>query len=45
MLIKRALTALVLAPIAIAGILLLNETWFSAALGLILIIASWEYCN
>ena len=45
MLIKRALTALVLAPIAIAGILLLNETWFSAALGLILIIASWEYCR
>ncbi|MDB0022014.1 phosphatidate cytidylyltransferase [Candidatus Pseudothioglobus singularis] len=45
MLIKRALTALVLAPIAIAGILLLNETWFSSALGLILIIASWEYCR
>mgnify|MGYP003690251837 CR=1 FL=1 len=45
MLIKRLLTALILAPIAVAGILLLNETWFSVALGLTLIIASWEYCR
>ena len=45
MLIKRTLTALILAPIAIAGILLLNKTWFSVVLGLILIIASWEYCR
>ena len=45
MLIKRALTALILAPIAIAGILLLNESWFSIVLGLMLIVASWEYCQ
>jgi len=45
MLIKRTLTALILAPIAIAGILLLNESWFSIVLGLMLIVASWEYCQ
>ena len=45
MLIKRVLTALVLAPITIAGILLLNESWFSIILGLMLIVASWEYCQ
>ncbi len=45
MLIKRALTALVLAPVVIAGILLLNESWFSIAVGLVLIVASREYCK
>ncbi|MDP6163099.1 MAG: phosphatidate cytidylyltransferase [Candidatus Thioglobus sp.] len=45
MLIKRALTALVLAPVVIAGILLLNESWFSIAVGLVLIFASREYCK
>ena len=45
MLIKRVLTALVLAPAVIAGILFLNASWFFAALCLTLVIASWEYCK
>jgi phosphatidate cytidylyltransferase len=45
MIIKRALTALILAPLVIASILLLSDPWFSIAIGLVLIIASWEFCK
>ena len=45
MLLKRALTASVVAPIAVFGILTLTQTGFELALALILIISSWEYCN
>ena len=45
MLLKRILTAFIVAPIAVFGILLLTQTSFAFAVALILIISSWEYCN
>ncbi len=45
MLLKRILTASVLAPIIVFSILVLTQTGFALALALILIISSWEYCN
>jgi len=45
MLLKRILTASIIAPILVFGILVLNQTTFALALALILIISSWEYCN
>jgi phosphatidate cytidylyltransferase len=45
MLLKRVLTASVVAPIAVFGILTLTQTGFELALALILIVSSWEYCN
>jgi len=45
MLLKRILTASVIAPIIIFGILVLTQTGFALALALILSISSWEYCN
>ena len=45
MLLKRVLTASIIAPIAVFGILVLTQTSFALVVGLILIISSWEYCN
>ncbi len=45
MLYKRILTAVIVAPIVVLGILLLSPTNFALSLALILIISSWEYCN
>ena len=45
MLLKRILTASIVAPIAVFGILVLTQTSFALAVALILIISSWEYCN
>jgi len=45
MLLKRILTASVIAPIVVFGILVLTQTGFALALALILIISSWEYCD
>ena len=45
MLLKRILTASIVAPIAVFGILVLTQTSFAVAVALILIISSWEYCN
>ena len=45
MLLKRILTASIVAPITVFGILVLTQTSFAVAVALILIISSWEYCN
>jgi len=45
MLLKRIITASVIAPIVVFGVLLLTQTEFAVALTLILIISSWEYCD
>ena len=45
MLLKRILTASIVAPITVFGILVLTQTSFALAVALILIISSWEYCN
>jgi phosphatidate cytidylyltransferase len=45
MLLKRILTASIVAPIAVFSILVLTQTTFALAIALILIICSWEYCN
>jgi phosphatidate cytidylyltransferase len=45
MLLKRILTAFIVAPIAVFSILVLTQTTFALAIALILIICSWEYCN
>ena len=45
MLLKRIITASVIAPIVVFGILILTQTGFAVALTLILIISSWEYCD
>ncbi|WP_416652114.1 phosphatidate cytidylyltransferase [Candidatus Pseudothioglobus sp. Uisw_086] len=45
MLHKRILTASIVAPIVILGVLILNSIEFALALALILIIGSWEYCR
>jgi len=45
MLLKRILTASIISPIVVFGILTLTQTGFALALALVLIISSWEYCN
>ena len=45
MLLKRILTASIIAPIVVFSVLLLTQTGFAFVLALILIISSWEYCN
>ena len=40
---ERALTAVVLAPAAIAGVLMLPPVWFASALGLLFLIGVWEW--
>jgi phosphatidate cytidylyltransferase len=45
MLLKRILTASVVVPIVVFGVLALTQTGFELTLALILIISSWEYCN
>jgi len=45
MLLKRILTASIVAPIAVFSILVFTQTGFALALTLILIISSWEYCD
>jgi len=45
MLLKRILTASIIAPIVVFGILVLTQTGFAIALALVLIISSWEYCD
>jgi phosphatidate cytidylyltransferase len=45
MLLKRLLTAAVLGPLVIIGVLTLNQNQFAGALIVLLIIASWEFCS
>lgn len=45
MLAKRILTALILAPVVVLATLFLSTPWFSLAVGLMTIVASWEYCK
>ncbi len=43
MLWQRVIAALVLAPLAIAGVLLLDSRWLGAGLALIMLMALWEW--
>ena len=43
MLLKRVLTALVIAPIAIAGLFFLPQTQFAVFVGAIIMIGAWEW--
>ena len=45
MLAQRIITALILAPIVVFGTLFLSSFWFSLFVGIMVIIASWEYCG
>lgn len=45
MLFQRVLTALVLAPLMLAGIFLLSPPLFSLFIGVIVMIAAWEWVN
>jgi len=45
MLAKRIITALLLAPAVVFGVLYLSPSWFSLVLGIMVYIASWEYCK
>ena len=45
MLAQRIITALILAPIVVFGTLFLSSSWFSLFVAIMVIIASWEYCN
>lgn len=42
---QRTLTALLLAPLAIAGVLLLPTAFFALALGSILLLGAWEWAS
>ncbi len=44
-LMKRILTAVILAPIVVAAILLLTPFWFAIATAIILLFANWEWNN
>ena len=43
MLVKRVLTALVIAPIAIAGVFFLPQTQFAVFVGAIIMVGAWEW--
>ncbi|MEX0623078.1 phosphatidate cytidylyltransferase [Saccharospirillum sp.] len=45
MLITRVMTALVLAPLMLACIYWLPETWFAAFIGAIVVVGAWEWAN
>ncbi|MEN8259234.1 MAG: phosphatidate cytidylyltransferase [Pseudomonadota bacterium] len=45
MLLNRVITALVLAPLAVLGVLKLPESGFAVAWGVIILIAAWEWAN
>jgi len=45
MLAKRIFTALILAPLVVFGTLYLSSYWFSLVIGLMTIIATWEYSS
>ena len=45
MLAQRIITAIILAPIVIFGTLFLSSSLFSLVIGIMVIIASWEYCG
>lgn len=45
MLFQRVVTALVLAPLMLAGIYLLPPAWFSAFIGVIVVLGAWEWAN
>ncbi|WP_189610443.1 phosphatidate cytidylyltransferase [Saccharospirillum salsuginis] len=45
MLFQRVVTALVLAPLMLAGIYLLPAVWFSAFIGAIVVLGAWEWAN
>lgn len=40
---ERAITAAVLAPVGIAGVMLLPQPWFAALIGLLFLIGVWEW--
>ena len=45
MLSKRILTALVLGPVVVFGVLYLSPSWFSLVVGITTCFAAWEYCR
>ena len=38
---ERAITAAILAPIGIAGVMLMPQIWFAIALGLLFLVGAW----
>lgn len=40
---ERAITAVVLAPVGIAGVMLLPQPWFAALIGLLFLVGVWEW--
>jgi|TARA_Y100000310_G_scaffold329287_1_gene398840 phosphatidate cytidylyltransferase len=44
-LIQRVVTALILAPIVIAGIFLLSDGFFAVFVGLFIVVGGWEFAN
>ncbi|HWT15336.1 MAG TPA: phosphatidate cytidylyltransferase [Patescibacteria group bacterium] len=40
---ERAITAVILAPIGIIGVMLLPQLWFAIALGLLFLVGVWEW--
>ena len=40
---ERAITAAILAPIGIAGVMLMPQIWFAIALGLLFLVGVWEW--
>ncbi len=40
---ERAITAIVLAPIGIAAVLMLSQAWFAAFMGVLFLIGAWEW--
>lgn len=45
MLLQRVLTAIVLAPLMLAGIFLLPDFWFRIFIGIIVFLGAWEWVN
>ena len=45
MLKQRIITGVILAPLVIAGFVLLNQQWFAVMIGLIVTLAAWEWAR